>query len=497
MNIDHSLDTVVPLEIYTSEKEDKEIQQIIFTTVLYGIKQQITIDRNKLDKWRNKSDYINTLLNSYHDNNNIEIDVYKNVNIDMYALVSIFNYFDTGKIQRCPSHNQMILYGLAYFGIDSEELNSIKKGLGLVWKLTTIDNKIKNEEEVLKNNIISLIEKKKAYNKINTLEYKYDSQIVKDIDIELKNIDEEILLNKNKYNELYEYLYKNNPKDNKHYETHISYQKIHPEFDLSFIKQEFENKSHNVFDDIDNCIVTGGMVSKHFTYNNYFIDTDYDVYLITQDPKIAIDTIRLIYQRLNDKMKLYILKTKNTITFYNTKIEIQIITKLYHNISEVLTQFDLDSCCVAYNKGNFYALPRFVRSLAYSGNIFDPEKQSPSYIHRIKKYIKRGFSLFIPGLRKNDVNYNKDNYIIRKLREKTNGHERDSDYCDLFTNLNNRSYYTILDILENMHKENKYTDTYHLNNIEDVNENSIKWNIDKYTSDIDYYKDMYFCKHIL
>jgi len=340
----------------------KRISRIIFNTNYYGVPNKIIIDKTKLDKWRDISEYIDVLMSSYHDDETLEL--YLNDTFDLYSLIIIFKFFDTNKIMITETEYKLkIINGLAYFGINSDILNSIKKGLGFVWKLCDIDYDISEKEKLLK---IKLNDCK------NNLQ-------------ELQLMDNELILNKDNYNLLYEKLHENYPIIKKQYETINTIQTIHPEFDLAFIKQEFEKLSNHLFDDIEDCIVTGGMVSKHFTYNSYFIDTDYDVFILTKNEndeqtsqKKAIDIITKLYNRLNSKIKTHIIKTKNTITLYNSKFEIQIITKLYNNITEVFTHFDLDSCCVGYSNGNLYALPRFIRSLAYSGNIFDPERQSPS-----------------------------------------------------------------------------------------------------------------------
>jgi hypothetical protein len=498
-------------------------KRIIFITTLHGIKQSITIESDKLKKWSNKSDYIHILLNinevteNEENKNNEENEENKNNEenedmelnlceiVDIYTLLNIFNYFETGTIHNQPNSKSMLLNGLAYFGIDSIVLNSIKKGLGMIWKLSDIDSELNRDELTLLNNVNSLIYQyncifEKESKDVNEKESK-DVNEKESISQQLKFIDDILILNTDTYNLLYERLYENVPNIvNKIYEMlNNTNQKIHPEFDLSFIKQEFNKHSYNIFDGIEDCVVTGGMVSKHFTYNSYFIDTDYDVFITTRDSKRALEIIKTLYNRLSAKMKTYIIKTKNTITLYNTKFEIQIITKLHNSIAEVLTHFDLDSCCVGYCNGNLYALPRFIRSLAYSGNIFDPDRQSPSYIHRLKKYMKRGFTIYIPGLRKTDTSYNKDNYLIQKLREKTDRFEKDSDYCDFFVYMKNRNNKEIKEVLEQFHDNNKYMDTYQINDIEDILKPDFKvnWNLKRRESNIDYYQDMYHCEYIL
>ena len=161
----------------------------------------------------------------------------------------------------------------------------------------------------------------------------------------------------------------------------------------------------------------------------------------------------------------------------------------------MFTYFDFDSCCVGYSNGKLYGLPRFIRSLAYSGNIFDPEKQSPSYIHRLKKYIKRGFTLYVPGLKKNDPDYNENNYIVKKLREKTDHSEKNSDYCEFFVFMKNRNSKEISELLKSYHKKGIFLDIFEIEDINNLNDKqivNILWNNNyKKIFKDDFFKDMY------
>lgn len=471
----------------------KRINKIVFNTHYYGVSNFIIVEKNKLDNWRKISEYIDVLMSSYHDNETLHLHL--NDIVDLYSLIMIFNFFDTNKIIVIEQEYKIkVLNGLAYFGINSEILNSIKKGFGLVWKLCDVDTEINENERELKNKIneIKII-------KMDNLSCHEDNSKDEIYKLnEYKKMDENILLNKDTYNLLYEKLHENIPTIKKQYEAINTIKNIYPEFDLGFIKREFERLSNNIFNDLDDCIVTGGMVSKHFTYNSYFKYTDYDVFLFTNSQSKALEIIKTLYDRLSSKMKTYIIKTKNTIILYNKKFEVQIITKLYNNITEIFTNFDLDSCCVGYSNGKLYGLPRFIRSLAYSGNIFDPERQSSSYIHRLKKYVKRDFTLYVPGLKKSDPDYNKDNYIVRKMREKTDIFEKDSDYCDFFVLIKNRDNEQINSILEQFHKKNKFLDTFEIKNIDDIDSKfKINWNIENIIKKEDYYKDMYFSNYII
>ena len=470
-----------------SLKKNKIIQNIIFKAYYGDTVNTVKIGYELLSKWRLTSEFLDILLNSYHDSDTYELD-FTHI-IDLSGLMIIFDFLNTGKLQKqyCNKKNNEIMKCLAYLGLNNLILNDIKKGFGLVYNLTPLDYSTKINEKELENNI----EKTKSQNCNFT--------------------DESLLLEQDQFD-----LHYNNFKSN--YSTiKKKYGYINtlnttfiPENNIQFVKNVFRNKTRGIFDNIPDIIVAGGIISNIFTMNECYSCSDYDVFLLTQDKERALEIVNILFDRINSSKPAHILKTKNTITIYNINYEVQIITKLYNNITEVLCNFDLDSCCVGYSNGELYGLPRFIRSLAYCGNILDPEKYSSSYFYRLKKYIKRGFSVYIPGLDKKDNDYNNDNFIVKKLKEKNT--DNFSDYLD--TNISfikNKNYNDIIQTLEIYHKRNQMMDIFDVPKIEllknkkdkkielsyEDNNVYIDWNnteIPKYLENNNLYKDMYSSK---
>ena len=103
--------------------------------------------------------------------------------------------------------------------------------------------------------------------------------------------------------------------------------------------------------------------------------------------------IEEIITRLKEFKSGNILRTANAISIG----DVQIILRLYKNISEIIHGFDVDCACVAFDFEKIWLTPRAYFSLKYMLNFIDFDRMSPSYEFRLSKYMKRGFSVYIPG----------------------------------------------------------------------------------------------------
>ncbi len=137
-----------------------------------------------------------------------------------------------------------------------------------------------------------------------------------------------------------------------------------------------------------------------------FLHTDVDLFLVTRDPDKALEAIVKLDQRIRFVLgdhaahKMHVIRSENSITFIPPPPyrRIQVITRLYYSMEQVLLGFDLDSCCVGYDGKRVLALPRAVRALALGYNLVDPTRQSTTYETRLLKYARRGFRIATPGL---------------------------------------------------------------------------------------------------
>ena len=88
---------------------------------------------------------------------------------------------------------------------------------------------------------------------------------------------------------------------------------------------------------------------------------------------------------------------------------VQIILRLYNSITHILTGFDLDCTCTAFDGKHVYASPRGLASLVTKTNIVDVTRRSPSYETRLWKY--RGhFQVYFRGF---------DSHLVDKAKLKS------------------------------------------------------------------------------
>lgn len=77
---------------------------------------------------------------------------------------------------------------------------------------------------------------------------------------------------------------------------------------------------------------------------------------------------------------------------------VQIVLRIYKDISEILTGFDVDCSAAAYDGKQVYCSPRALESYITQINRIDLSRRSPSYESRLSKYSHRGFEVYWPNL---------------------------------------------------------------------------------------------------
>ncbi|KAH7088003.1 hypothetical protein FB567DRAFT_329745 [Paraphoma chrysanthemicola] len=129
-------------------------------------------------------------------------------------------------------------------------------------------------------------------------------------------------------------------------------------------------------------------------------DVDLFLYGLTEDQ--AVEKIKQIEQRIRDSIltETTTVRTKNAITIvsqYPTR-HVQIVLRIYRSVSEILTGFDVDCSCAAYDGQQVYAGPRALVAYMTQINTIDLTRRSPSYENRLSKYSRRGFEVYWPLL---------------------------------------------------------------------------------------------------
>lgn len=116
----------------------------------------------------------------------------------------------------------------------------------------------------------------------------------------------------------------------------------------------------------------------------------------------AIEKIKQIETKIRDSIlaETTTIRTKNAITIvseYPTR-HVQIVLRLYKSISEILTGFDVDCSCIAYDGEQVWASPRALAAFMTQINTIDLTRRSPSYENRLSKYSHRGFEVYWPAI---------------------------------------------------------------------------------------------------
>ncbi|KAA8645611.1 hypothetical protein EYZ11_003498 [Aspergillus tanneri] len=146
---------------------------------------------------------------------------------------------------------------------------------------------------------------------------------------------------------------------------------------------------------------------RQFYHDQFAPASDVDLFLYGLTEEQAIEKIKTI----EDKIKNAILyetttvRTKNTITIvsqYPTR-HVQIVLRIYKSIAEILTGFDVDCSCAAFDGKQVYVSPRALASYITQINRVDLSRRSPSYENRLSKYSHRGFEIFWPELDRSRV----------------------------------------------------------------------------------------------
>ena len=135
--------------------------------------------------------------------------------------------------------------------------------------------------------------------------------------------------------------------------------------------------------------------------------SDVDLFLYGLDEEQAKEKIKQIETSVRDSIlsETTTIRTKNAITIcsqYPTR-HVQIVLRLYKSVSEVLTGFDVDCSCVAYDGKQVWASPRALSAFITQVNTVDLTRRSPSYENRLSKYSHRGFEVFWPVLDRDRV----------------------------------------------------------------------------------------------
>ncbi|KAK2765211.1 hypothetical protein FQN54_008910 [Arachnomyces sp. PD_36] len=135
--------------------------------------------------------------------------------------------------------------------------------------------------------------------------------------------------------------------------------------------------------------------------------SDVDLFIYGLDEKQAVEKMKQIEKCITDSIleETTVVRTKNALTIaskYPTR-HVQIVLRLYKSVSEILTGFDVDCSCTAFDGSQVWASPRALSAFVTQTNVIDITRRSPSYENRLAKYARRGFEVHWPNLDRSKV----------------------------------------------------------------------------------------------
>ncbi|KAL0574269.1 hypothetical protein V5O48_007677 [Marasmius crinis-equi] len=146
---------------------------------------------------------------------------------------------------------------------------------------------------------------------------------------------------------------------------------------------------------------------RKYYHNNAYPTSDVDLFLYGMTPEQAEVKITKIYEAVRDSVPWDVtcVRTKHTVSIHSQYPyrSVQIVLRLYNSPAEILAGFDIDSACFAYDGTQVWGNPRSIVSMMRQCNTVDMTRRSPSYEVRLAKYSSRQFEVYVPTLKREDV----------------------------------------------------------------------------------------------
>ncbi|TFK67259.1 ankyrin [Pluteus cervinus] len=147
-------------------------------------------------------------------------------------------------------------------------------------------------------------------------------------------------------------------------------------------------------------------IRKHY-HGVAYPTSDVDLFLWGLTQEQAEKKINSIYEAVRDSVPWDVtcVRTKHTVSIHcqYPYRSIQVVLRLYSSPSEILTGFDVDAPCFAYDGQRVWGNPRAIVSMMRQCNTIDVTRRSPSYEVRLTKYSRRDLEVYVPSLRRADI----------------------------------------------------------------------------------------------
>lgn len=146
---------------------------------------------------------------------------------------------------------------------------------------------------------------------------------------------------------------------------------------------------------------------RKYFHSTAYPTSDIDLFLCGLTPEQAEAKIVAIFQAIRDAIPwdCTCVRTKHSISIHSQYPYrcVQIVLRLYSSPSEILTGFDVDAPCCAFDGTRVWANPRAIVSMMRQANTVDISRRSPSYEVRLSKYSFRDFEVYVPDLKREEI----------------------------------------------------------------------------------------------
>ncbi|KAL8827871.1 MAG: hypothetical protein Q9170_006840 [Blastenia crenularia] len=152
---------------------------------------------------------------------------------------------------------------------------------------------------------------------------------------------------------------------------------------------------------------TSKKAQREYYHEKLAPSSDVDLFIWGLNEAAALKKIEQIEASVRNAIleEVTTVRTKNAITIashYPIR-HVQIVLRLYKSVSEILSGFDVDCSCFAYDGSQVYGTPRGIAAFMTQTNTVDLTRRSPSYESRLSKYAHRGFEVYWPDLDRSKI----------------------------------------------------------------------------------------------
>lgn len=173
--------------------------------------------------------------------------------------------------------------------------------------------------------------------------------------------------------------------------------------------------------DLSNVVIAGGAVLRVLLGHDLSVDAegDLDLFLVGLDDEAAMwDKVKAIFASLKeqvaaehaalpnpqawqnrDKRDILAVRSTSAITFVlPSRRSIQVMLTRYSCVADVLLNFDIDTCQVAFDGERVLCTHAAMRAINHRVLLADPTIRHRGYESRLRKYALRGFGVAVAGL---------------------------------------------------------------------------------------------------